>query len=70
MGKHKRLHDWLDYNRIKITCTDGDIFEGLPINVDYADETESGEDEICIETDKNNFVGIKESEIKQIDIIE
>ncbi len=70
MGKHKRLHDWLDYDKIKITCTDGEIFEGCPINVAYADKTESAEDELDIEISENSFVGIKESGVKQIDIIE
>ncbi len=70
MGKHKRLHDWLDYDRIKIVCINGKTFEGLPINVDYADESESGEDEICINTDDGRFIGIRKSRIKQIDIVE
>ena len=65
----RRLHDYLDYYIIRAVCTDGTVFDGRPINVDYADENESGEDEIAIETDSGRIYGLKESEIARIEIV-
>jgi len=64
-----KLHDYLDYFLIRAVCTEGVTFEGRPINVDYADENESGEDEIANETLSSGIVGLKESEIAQIEAI-
>jgi len=65
----RKLHDYLDYYLIRAVCTDGVAFEGRPINVDYADENESGEDEIAIETESGRIIGLRESEIAYIEVI-
>ncbi len=65
----RRLHDWLDYSSIRAVCIDGKVVEGCPIVVNYADENESGEDEIAIETASGRIIGLKESEIARIEVI-
>lgn len=65
----KRLYDYLNYYIIRVICTDGVAFESRPINVDYADENESGEDEIAIETRPGYIVGLRESEISHIEVV-
>ena len=51
-------------------CRSGRCFTGSPISVEYSDESESGEDEINIETKSGCIVGLKESEIAYIKILE
>lgn len=65
----KRLHDYLDYEKIKIIKKGGTEFEGVPIVVNYSDETISGEDEITIENREGLF-GFIESEIESIEILD
>ena len=64
----KRLHDYLDFNKIRITTITGQKCTGVPLAVTYADESASGEDEIDIENDK--IWGFKESEIESIEILD
>lgn len=47
---------------IRAVCTDGTAFDGVPITIDYADETDSGEDEIAIEM-KNGSILYTETEL-------
>jgi len=54
----------IDYDYVKIKLKDGDTITGCPICLEYADETDSGEDEIDIETEEGGIFGIKESEIE------
>ena len=64
----KRLHDYLDYNKIKVITKDKEEYIGVPIVVNYADETVSGEEELTIENDK--IMGFMESEIESIEILD
>ncbi len=65
----KRLHDYLDYNNVIVKTIEGRKCSGVPIVVDYADESCSGEDEITIEN-KNGLFGFKESEIESIEVLD
>lgn len=53
----------IDMKRVQIQ-TDDAIFEGTPINIDYAEDTGESEDAICIETNDERIISIKESQIK------
>ena len=64
----KRLHDYLDSDKIKLITKEGMEFIGVPIVVNYADETASGEEELTIEGDK--LYGFAESEIESIEILD
>ena len=69
----KKLDEYLDYDKVKIILNDDKEYIGRPISVDYADETESGEDEIDLENPTgcdNKYVGFAQSEIKNIEVIE
>ena len=65
----KRLHDFLDYKKIRIVTKDGRVEEGFTVNVDYAEDNLSGEDEITIENREGLF-GFIESEIESIEILD
>ena len=65
----KRLHDFLDYKKIRIVTKDGRDEEGFTVNVDYAEDNLSGEDEITIENREGLF-GFIESEIESIEILD
>lgn len=54
---------------IRIICSDGDVLEGWPIYVEYADESDSGEDELDLEIRPGHIIGLRESEISHIEII-
>ena len=56
-----------DYVRFLIT--DDDVFEGELIGIDYADRSNSGEDEYTVENDKC-FKVIEKSHIKEITILD
>lgn len=45
----KRLCDYLDSDLIRIKLKNGKSYRGVPIDVNYADESEDGEDHITIE---------------------
>ena len=65
-----KLHDYLDFKQVRIICTNGEEFVGTPIVVNYADETESGEEELTIENGElyaPPFVGFPESKIQSIE---
>lgn len=64
-----RLHDYLDYDWIIMTSIDGEIYEGCPIDVDYADESGSGQDELDIRTEKGTYIGLPEGKIRSIVIV-
>ena len=67
-----RLHDFLGCEWIRVNTLDGKAYEGFPVNVEYADESESGEDEITLESEEWDgplFLGIQESDIESIEII-
>ena len=64
----KRLHDYLDCNRVNVVLKNGDEYVGEPIAVIYADESVSGEDELDIENDR--IYGFVESKIDHIDILD
>lgn len=68
----KRLDEYLDYEKLRIITIDDKEYIGRPISVDYADETESGEDEIDLENPSGvdyKFIGFRQSEIKDIEIV-
>lgn len=64
----KRLHDYLDYDSVKVITKSGEEYIGVPVAVNYADETVSGEEEITIENEA--LWGFTESEIDSIEIID
>ena len=67
-----RLHDYLGCKWIRVNTVDGKSFEGYPVDVVYADESDSGEDEITLENREWNgpqFLGIEESDIDSIQIM-
>ena len=66
----KRLHDYLDFHIIRAILKNGHTYTGRPIVVNYAEDNESGEDEIAIETRPGRIVGLRESEIARIEIVE
>ncbi len=59
------IWDYEYEENVKITAVDDQVFIGTVINIEYADESESGENVVDIETDHGIF-GILESEIKEI----
>ena len=66
-----KLYDYLDYHKVRVICTNGEELEGRPINIFYADENESGEDELAVETgNPHRFIGFRESEIARIEVLE
>lgn len=62
------INDILDYERVTITTINGEKFIGKPIAICYSDETESGENEIDIETEEG-IIGFLESNIKKAEEI-
>lgn len=63
------LEDYLDFNLIRVFCANGKEYEGWPIVVNDAEDNESGEDELAIETKPGHIVGLRESEIARIDVV-
>lgn len=64
----KRFYNYLDNKLIKIVLKSGKTYEGVPIAITYADESEDGVDHITIE-DKmvnNKFYGFSKDEIANI----
>ncbi len=53
---------------MRIITKNGQECIGVPINVDYAEDNPSGEDELVIEND--TLHGFAESEIESIEIVE
>ena len=64
-----KLDEYLDYKKIKINLTTKESFEGFTVNVDYAEDNQSGEDEIVIQQGES-LIGFKESEIESIEILD
>lgn len=64
----KRLHDYLDYAKVRVIAKNGEEYIGAPIAVVYADESASGEDELDIENSK--IISFAESEIESIEILD
>ena len=64
-----KLDEYLDYKKIKINLTTKESFEGFTVNVDYAEDNQSGEDEIVIQQGES-LIGFKESEIESIEIFD
>ena len=64
----KELYEYLDCDSIKVKTKDNNEYIGVPIVVNYADETESSENELTIEGDK--IWGFVESEIESIEILD
>lgn len=64
----KRLHEYLDCAKVRVTTKNGEEYIGMPIAVIYADESASGEDELDIENSK--ITGFVESEIGSIEILD
>lgn len=64
----RRLHDYLDYDWVKVYARDGMCVEGRPISVIYADESPSGEDELDVEN-RDGITGFAESEIEHVEIL-
>ncbi len=64
----KRLHDYLDYAKVRVITKNGEECIGTPIAVIYADESGCGEDELDIENGK--ITGFVESEIESIEILD
>lgn len=65
----KKLHDYLDYDSVIMILKNGETYRGCPIDVVYADESKSGEDEIDIKTVEGIYIGAVESDIQSIEII-
>ena len=67
------IYDCVNAKRIKIVDIDNQIFEGSFDCIDYAENEDSevgfNEDSICIIVN-NQPIGIPQSEIKSIEIIE
>ena len=66
------IHVW-DYSpgeRVKVVCCDEEILEGVLTSID--DEEESGLEEcgISVFTTDGRYIGIGQSEIKRIDVLE
>lgn len=54
-------------NNIKITTTHGKVYKGNVITIDDAEENEDmAEDEIVIETYEGPIVGLRQSEVAEI----
>ncbi|MBR0342257.1 MAG: hypothetical protein IJH64_08435 [Oscillospiraceae bacterium] len=62
-----RLHDYLDYKEVVIETVDGKRFQGVPICVNYPEDTGLERDELIIENDQ--IIGFEEEEIAKIIII-
>lgn len=59
------IWDYEYENNVRIKTNDGQEFVGTVIDIQYADESENGENIVAIETDHGIF-GISESEIAEI----
>ena len=57
---------FVDFKKLKLCLKDGDSLIGIPININYADDTGRDEDEIAIETEQGEIFSIKYSEIETI----
>ena len=64
----KRLHDYLDYDIIRVKTKDGNSVTGRPISVLYADESPSGKDELNVENTEG-IAGFTEKEIENVEIV-
>ncbi len=60
-----------DYDscNVKIRDIDDNTYYGCIIVVNSADDLDSDEDELTLETAEGKFFGIKESDIKSIEVI-
>ena len=66
------LHDYLDCSWIEIICINGKEYQGFPLDINYHDESFSGENEIILENrewDGPQFFCIQQSNIKEVHII-
>ena len=50
MSDKKKLHDFIGCKKVQILCTDGDRIIGRPVDINYGDESASGEDELIVNT--------------------
>jgi antitoxin component of RelBE/YafQ-DinJ toxin-antitoxin module len=64
----KKLCDYLDSDLIQIFLNNESSYTGIPIDVNYADESENGEDQITIEDPdiSMRFHTFSQNEIKDI----
>lgn len=56
-------------DNVRITCVDGQILEGSVTDIQDADESGFGEDAINIFVDKTQWIGIGQSEIKSVEVL-
>ena len=67
----KDLMDAYESNReVRIVCTDGQIIIGMLSSVDDEEESGLGEMGLSVFTRDGGYVGIGESEIKRIELLD
>lgn len=57
-------------DKVMITCTDGEVIKGVISSID--DEEESGLEEagISLHTEDGRYIGLGESEVESIEVLE
>ena len=71
MEEKHMINVW-DYNAddaVIITCTDGAVIAGIITSIDDEDDSELGEDGISIFTEDGRYIGLGQSEIKEVEIL-
>ena len=61
--------DYVDYERVSIECTDGEIIEGELTSIDDEEESGLGEDGVSVFTSDGRYLGIGQSEISSIHVL-
>lgn len=58
-----------NYQKVRLTDKDGDIFVGSIIDISPAEDEDLGEDCAALELSDGRIIGFYESEIKSIEVI-
>lgn len=58
--------EYSDLGRVKVTCTDNQVFIGELTSIDDEEESGLGEDGISIFSESGQYIGIGQSEIESI----
>lgn len=67
-GKPMNIWDF-NYQKVRLTYKDGDVFAGRIIEISPAEDEEQGEDCVALELSDGRIIGFYESEIKSIEVI-
>jgi len=57
-------------DRVKVVCTDGEVIKGVISSIDDVEESGLGEDGISLHTEDGRYIGLGESEVESVEMLE